>query len=125
MAEHLGVLYRSLISENEDNDEDDGVNLFGSISGPDSEEIFMELLERYADRNVVGLHRAAIQGNADEIRYQCLSWVVIASDDLFPQESQSIVRCSRSQRLMRYNERTFMHGRRFPERRPFTTGEKV
>lgn len=35
----------------------------GGIEGPDSEEILSELLERFANRNIVLLHRAVISGN--------------------------------------------------------------
>lgn len=57
-------------SEEEDEGEfgAEGFDVRGGITGPDSEEIFSELLERFADRRVVQLHRAALRGDVPTVR---------------------------------------------------------
>lgn len=58
------------VDEGDARDDFDGteeIEVLG-ISGPDSEEILDELLNKFADRQAVALHRAVMQGNVAEIR---------------------------------------------------------
>lgn len=72
--------------DEEENGEDGESEFFeeGGISGPDSEEIFMDLVERFAPRPVIALHRAVLRGDSSAVAELLNSNAVSVDATLLP-----------------------------------------
>ena len=103
--------------------EDGDFGSYGGIEGPDSEELFNDLCLKYADRQVVRLHRAAVAGDEAEIRRLVGSGVPVDAT-LLPRAAFGEVRKCNAMDMSTLDallpDQTAVE---YPEVRQFTTGD--